>query len=169
MIGCNPYILLPLLLVVALLQATVLPSTTVLGVKPELMLLTVVSWSLLRGAEEGALWAFGGGLMLDLFSGGPFGASALALLMVSFLASLLRGSVTRTSFWLPMASALAGTLFFQGLFLLVIQLTRGYVPWADDFLQVILPSLAVNTLLMPVVFRAFSWLDRKTGREEIGW
>jgi len=169
MIGCNPYLVVPLLLTVALLQTTVLPALTILGVKPELMLLTVLSWSLLRGMEEGLVWAFLGGLMLDLFSGGPLGASTLALLVVSFLSGLTQASVTRTSFLLPMGAALVGTLLYQGLLLLVVQLTRGTVPWADSLFRVTSPSLAVNTLLMPVIFQALAWLDRRTDREEIGW
>ena len=169
MIGCNPYLAVPLLLSVALLQSTVLPALTIVGVKPELMLLTVLSWSLLRGVEEGLVWAFLGGMMLDLFSGGPLGASTLALLVVSFLFGLAQGSVRRTSLLLPMGAALAGTLLFQGLLLLVVQLTRGAVSWADSLIHVMLPSLAVNTLLMPVMFQALAWLDRRTGREEIGW
>jgi len=169
MMGCNPYLVVPLLLTVALLQTTALPALEILGVRPELMLLMVLAWSLLRGVEEGLVWAFLGGLMLDLFSGGPVGASALALLVVSFLSGLTRGSVTRTSFMLPIGIALAGTLLYQTLFLLVIQLTRGTVPWADSLFRATLPSLAVNALLMPVIFKIMAWLDRKTGREEIGW
>jgi len=169
MIGCNPYLVVPLLLLVALLQSTALPGLTILGVSPELMLLTVLAWSLLRGVEEGLLWAFLGGLALDLFSGGPLGASTLALLAASVSTGLTQGAVTRSSFLLPMGAALAGTLLYQIIFLLVIQFTRGHVPWTDSLLRVTLPSLAVNTLAMPVVFRALAWLDRKTGREQIGW
>lgn len=169
MIGCNLYLVVPLLLTVALLQATALPALEILGVKPELMLLMVLAWSLLRGVEEGLVWAFVGGLALDLFSGGPVGASALALLVVSFLSGLARGSVTRTSFMLPIGVALTGTLLYQTLFLLVIQFTRGTVPWIDSLFRMTLPSLAVNALLMPVIFWVMAWLDRKTGREEIGW
>ena len=54
----SPYLLVPFLLVVALFQTTVLPELTVLGIKPELMLLSVLAWSLLRGVEEGLVWAF---------------------------------------------------------------------------------------------------------------
>jgi len=169
MTGVSIYFLLPLLLVVALFQTTILPEITILGVKPELMLLVVLAWSLLRKAEEGLFWAFLGGLTLDIFSGGPFGASALALLVISFIAGRVEASTIRTSFLLPMAAALAGTLLYQVLFLLIIQLIRGAVPWIDSLLGVILPSLAVNTLLMPVIFRLAVWLDRKTGRPEIRW
>jgi len=169
MSGASRYLFVALLLIVALLQATFLPQLRILGVKPELMLLSVLSWSLLRGAEEGLVWAFLGGLMLDLFSGGPLGASTLALLAVSFLSGLIEPAVAHTSFLLPLVVALGGTLLYQGLFLSVVQLTRGTVLWGDSLLRVTLPSLAVNTLLMPVVFQALAWLDRKTSRPEIRW
>ena len=164
----SPYLLVPFLLVVALFQTTVLPELTVLGIKPELMLLSVLAWSLLRGPEEGLVWAFLGGLMLDVLSGGPFGASTLALLVVSFFSGLIEPSVARTSFLLPLGTALAGTLLYQSLFLLVVQLTRGAVPWADSLFRVTLPSLAINALLMPVIFRALAWFAQ-VGRPETRW
>jgi rod shape-determining protein MreD len=169
MIGVSPYLLVPLLLVVTLFQVTVLPELTILGVKPELMLLAVLGWSLLRGPEEGMIWAFLGGALLDLFSGGPFGASILALLAISYLSAWLEPSVGRASFLLPMGAALVGTLLYQAIFLLVIQLTRGGVPWIESLLRVTLPSLAINALLMPVVFQALAWFDRKIGRPMIRW
>jgi len=167
--GINPYLVVPLLLIVALLQVTALPAFKVLGVKPELMLLTVLAWSLVRGVEEGLVWAFVGGGLLDLFSGGPFGASTLALLAASFIARLTEGAVTRTGFLMPMGMALLGTLLYQALFLLVIQVTRGGVSWDDSLFRVTLPSLVINALLMPVIFYPLAWLERKTGRKEIGW
>ncbi len=163
----SPYLLVPFLLAVALFQATVLPELTVLGVKPELMLLSVLAWSL-RGPEEGLVWAFLGGLMLDVLSGGPFGASTLALLAVSFFSGLIEPSVARTSFLLPLGAALAGTLIYQSLFLLIVQLTRGAVPWADSLLRVTLPSLAINALLMPVIFRTLAWFAQ-VGRPVTRW
>jgi rod shape-determining protein MreD len=169
MTGAHLYLLVPLMLIVALLQATVLPELRILGVKPELMLLSVLAWSLLRGSEEGMVWALVGGLMLDLFSGGPVGASALALLAVSFVSGMIEPSLVRAGFLLPMGAALGGTVLYQLLFLLVVQLTRGAVAWLDNLIQVTLPSLAVNTLLMPVVFQVLAWLDRKIGRPEIQW
>ena len=62
----NLYAAILLLSAVAIAQSTVMPHLTIMGVKPDLMLLAVMSWSLLRGSEEGLVWAFIGGLALDL-------------------------------------------------------------------------------------------------------
>ena len=66
----NVYLLIALVVAAAVIHVTWLPR---LPVRPDLMLVLVVAWSLLRGVEEGLLWAFIGGVLLDLLSVGPFG------------------------------------------------------------------------------------------------
>src|SRR5256714_7378649 len=71
-------ILVPL--AAALLQGTVAPLIAVGGARPSLPILVAASWSIAAGAREGVWWAFFGGLVSDLISGGPLGAFALASL-----------------------------------------------------------------------------------------
>src|SRR2546428_10749467 len=71
-------ILVPL--AAALLQGTVAPLIAVGGARPSLPILVAASWSVAAGAREGVWWAFLGGLVSDLISGGPLGAFALASL-----------------------------------------------------------------------------------------
>ena len=68
-----------MLAAIGLLQTTFVPYLSLLGAKPNLMLLVVVAWTLIAGSREGLWWAFIGGLWLDLLGGSPLGASALAL------------------------------------------------------------------------------------------
>jgi rod shape-determining protein MreD len=71
-------VLIPL--AAALLQGTVAPLIGVAGARPSLPILVAASWSVAAGAREGVWWAFLGGLVSDLISGGPLGAFALASL-----------------------------------------------------------------------------------------
>jgi rod shape-determining protein MreD len=71
-------VLIPL--AAALLQGTVAPLVAVGGARPSLPILVAASWSIAAGAREGVWWAFFGGLVADLISGGPLGAFALAAL-----------------------------------------------------------------------------------------
>jgi rod shape-determining protein MreD len=64
----------------ALLQGSVVPFLAIAGARPNLPLLVAASWSVAAGSREGVWWAFVGGLMADLLSGGPLGALALAAL-----------------------------------------------------------------------------------------
>ena len=71
-------VLIPL--AAALLQGTVAPLIAVGGARPSLPILVAASWSVAAGAREGVWWAFLGGIVSDLLSGGPLGAFALASL-----------------------------------------------------------------------------------------
>ena len=68
-------------LAAALLQGSVVPFIAVGGARPNLVTLAAASWAVAAGAREAVWWAFLGGVAVDLLSGGPLGASALAALV----------------------------------------------------------------------------------------
>jgi rod shape-determining protein MreD len=131
------------------------------------MLLVVISWSLLRGAKEGIVWGFIGGLCLDLFSGVPFGLSALALLVVSFFSGLGEATVFRTHVILPLTTVFFASLMYDFIFLLVLRALGWPVAWLDSFTRLVFPASLLNVLLTPLVYLAMRWLHRETGREEM--
>jgi len=159
----------PLLAVVALLQATVAPHLIILGARPDLMLLTVVSWSVLRGMREGVVWGFVGGLCLDLFSGGSFGLSALVLMAIGFFSGLGETAITRRRIALPVVAVLVATPLHGFLYLALLYITGHTVSWFDTLLRVMLPAMIFNGLLIVPVYARLRWLHHRTGREELGW
>ena len=146
-----------------------MPHLTIMGVKPDLMLLMVISWSLLRGAQEGMIWALVGGIGLDLLSGAPFGTSTVALVTLSLVAGLGELSVFRTHIALPLIATLLATLAYDLFFLLLLSTGGRSIAWTDSLIKVVLPSTLFNVLLSPFVYKALYWLHRKTGREEMAW
>ncbi len=126
------------------------------------MLLVVVSWSLLCGAREGITWAFGGGLILDLLSGGPFGAAAIALAVSSLLASLGELNIFRGSPWLPLAASILATAIYNATYLVILQVFGRPLQWAPSLLQVVMPCMALNALVMYPTYWAMRWLHRHT-------
>ncbi len=146
-----------------------MPHLAIMDVKPDLVLLMVISWSLLRGAQEGVIWALVGGMGLDLVSGAPFGTSTVILVALSLLAGLGELSVFRTRIALPLIATLIATLAYDLFFLLLLYAEGRSIAWTDSLTKVVLPSTLVNVLLSPFVYKALYWLDRKTGREEMAW
>ena len=69
----SPYLVLPLLILITLIQTTLLPIFLPGPVRPDLMLMVVVGWGVVHGDGQASLWGLVGGLLLDLFSGAPFG------------------------------------------------------------------------------------------------
>jgi rod shape-determining protein MreD len=168
-IHINIYASILFLISIALIQSTVMPHLTLWGVKPDLMLLVVISWSLLRGTREGIVWGFIGGFCLDLFSGAPLGLSALALLIVSFFSGFGEATVFRTHVILPLATVFFASLTYDLIFLLVFKMLGWSVAWLDSFIRIVLPASLLNVLLTPLVYPTMRWLHRKTGRKEMDW
>lgn len=163
------YLVVPLLVVVAILQTTLVPHLAIGGVFADLPLLVVVSWSLLRGPREGILWGFVAGLAVDLFSGAPFGASTLALIAVGLLAGLGAATVFRAHVALPLLAMFLATIVYDLLFLLVVRVSGYPVAWLESFYRIILPSAVLNAVLTPVVFVTMRWLHARFGREDMEW
>jgi len=163
------YLVVPLLFVVALLQSTLVPHLSIWGVFADLPLLVVVSWSLLRGSREGAIWGFIAGLAVDLFSGAPFGAATLSLIVAGLLGGLGQATVYRTHIALPVIMIFLTTIVYDLLFLLIVQISAQPVDWLGSLFRIVLPSAMLNAVLTPPVFLTMRWLYNRFGREEMEW
>jgi len=158
-----------LLIVMALTQTTLSPRLAILGVQPNLMLLVVLCWSLLRGAKEGMLWAFGGGVLLDMLSAAPFGTWTLSLVLVSFFSGLGEVAIFRASLSPPLVVGFFGSLLHDVAFLTILQLMGRGVDWPTSLWRLVFPAAALNMALMPVVYLLLRWLDRRTKEAELAW
>jgi rod shape-determining protein MreD len=136
--------LLPL---IALLQIGLAPHFTVRGALPGLMLVMVVNWGILRGVEEGIIWAFIGGLCIDSLSGWPFGTSTVALVLVTFGVSLGHGTFIRTHVLLPPATIFGATVLYYLIALFVLVSTQHDVSWLAALGSMVLPAALYNSIL----------------------
>ncbi len=165
----NPYLYFGVLLGLALHQSTVMPKITVLGVHPDLVLMAVTSWSLLRGSEEGMLWALVGGVALDLFSGAPFGIYSLSLLLIGFAAGLGPRNMLRIDILAPILVIPLSTLVYLLATMALLSALGWEMEWGARLRTVLLPSILVNSLGMPFVYLPARLLHRRVAREEISW
>jgi len=130
------------------------------------MLLLVLSWSLLRGAREGIVWGFIGGLALDFLSGAALGSSAFALTLVAYLVNLGQLTIYRTNPLFPSIAALVTNVIHDSILLVVLSLTGHAVAWHTTLLQITMPTALLGALLMPLIYRGLAWLHRRTTPEE---
>ena len=152
----------PLFLFSVMLQTAVFSHLRVFGGQPDLVVVVVIAWSILDRDREGIVWAFVGGLLLDVFSGAPLGVSALALMPIAFFVSLSEAQVYSTNALLPIVLGLGGALSYHILYLLLIRVFSGEViPWAQALVYVTLPSVLVDTILITPFLRLLGgWYTR---------
>lgn len=135
-----------------LMQATLVARVRFFGACPNLLLVIVVAWGLLRGVTAALPIAFIGGLGLDLLSGLPLGSSALGLMAASLVAGLGTNQVYAGNLALPALMAAAATLVYAFVVLLTFPVGGLTVDWMNTGLRVVAPELALNVLLMLLVY-----------------
>jgi len=151
LLGRTGLTLLGLALVV-LIQATVLSRIRVLGASPNLLLVSTIAWGLLYSVREGVIWAFAGGLGLDLITGTPLGTSSLAAMTACLLTGLGRNRVFANNLWWPMVVVVLATPVYGWIVLLTQQLRGLPVDWLASTVRVIGPELILNVATMAVVY-----------------
>jgi rod shape-determining protein MreD len=147
------YLSIPVLAVVVILQATLMPELSIAGGTPDLVLLVVLGWSLMAGYEQGLLWAVVGGILQDLISAVPVGTTSLALVLVVSLAALIVGQVHPRNLVYPPLVAAAATLVVHLVTEFVLVVTGRPLPFLGLLLSVTLPSMVYNLVVMVPVYR----------------
>lgn len=159
----NLYLALPLLTGVALVQTTLLAQVNVLGARPNLMLLLVLVWAVVRGMDEGLIWAFVGGLILDLLSGGPLPSLGLALLAGAYLAGQSLGQGVGSQAVRLIILTMMGATAYHLVLLIILDWSGHTVDWGFSLLRVAGPSVLLNAGLAPILLPLLTWLDQATG------
>ncbi len=156
------YIFISLVMLVGavFLQTTLSPFVKISGVHPDLVLILVIGWVILRGLEEGLFWAVIGGLTLDVLSGAPFGVFTLSMVVVALATSLFHGRVFGSSIILPLSLTFPLSLLFNGLVLLLLMLLGRPMDWSAAFFNILLPVAIFNTMVMVLVFPLLYLLNR---------
>lgn len=149
---------LPLLAFAAAVQATLLTRWHLVGGTVDLVLLLALSWTIIGEWQGGPVWGLIGGLCLDLLSGGPFGAHAVGLVLVAYLASLSEGRFYRSHVLLPLATVLLGTVLYHLVYLALLVGTGHSVTWLESLSQITLPSVLLNTVFMLPVYHVLRWV-----------
>ncbi|HOT90035.1 MAG TPA: rod shape-determining protein MreD [Anaerolineae bacterium] len=156
------YFGIPILLLAAVLQSVWLENIQVLGGRPDLVLLLAVTWGIIRGANEGAVWGFVGGIFCDLLSGGEFGMWTFALTAVGFLAGQTWvHALGPTLIRLALMSAL-GTLIGHGILLGTMAVLGYSVNVGQSVQKVAGPAALLNFLLSPFAFTFLVWFHRRS-------
>jgi len=149
------YIFLLLQVVVLLVQATVLDYVSVLGIKPDLVMLLTTLVGFLLGAREGAFWGFAAGIVEDLFCGAYIGLNAMAKMVAGWLAGTCGERLYRES-----SLVAAGVVFLSSLgglvvnYLLFLYLGIHISPF-NALIKVALPASLYTAVLVPLFFGRF--------------
>lgn len=133
-------------IVAALLELTLIPYLQVGGAQPDLVLVLAVAWALVAGLEGGLVWAFVGGLMIDVLAARPLGSTAFVLLICVGVATALGRVLEPARLAAPAIVTAAVAILYAALLLLTYSAIRGPVPVGEP-LAALLPRVVFDTVL----------------------
>ncbi len=140
-----PRILFGLMLVViALIQATILPRVNPISVYPDLVLVLLFVWSTTRSMRESLFWIFFTGILLDVLAFDFFGTNALSLVIVVVLAGLARRRILLANVLIPITLMAVATVLHG----VALALLRGDPPvgWFIPF------QALIHAVMIPVIY-----------------
>ena len=155
--------------VAALLELTVGTYLRFDDVAPHLVLVAGVVVVIALGFEAGIVWAFVGGLALDVLAQRPLGASAFALLVCVGIASVLARSLPRMRPLVPILSILLISPVYSMILFVAFGALGTPLPVADP-LGATLPAAIYDAVLAGVIGPLVVALhDRRLEQERVDW
>ncbi len=140
------------LLTAAILQSSIASRPILLDARPDLVLLLVVTFSVVRGVGEGFLGGLIGGFLVDMLSAIPFGTATLGLGLIGLLTGLGDANVYRANFMIPLIAVFLATVFYHSFLMLALQADGRTVEWISTLALQTIPGAVLNAVLAPVAF-----------------
>ncbi|MDQ3540052.1 MAG: rod shape-determining protein MreD [Chloroflexota bacterium] len=148
-----------LVVVAAVVQATILPRVNPLSVTPDLVLVLLFLWAIRHGVRESLLWIFFSGLFLDLLTLDPFGTNGLALVVIVLLASPARHRLFQSGIVVPILLIVVVTIIHGVVLTLLRGMPMGISALVHAAQQVALQA-GMHAVLVPIVHLITRWMDR---------
>ena len=151
------YLSIPLMLFLALVEASVLPLFRIGGLQPNLTLVVLVAWILVRGQKEALVLIPVAGICLGLLGAAAMGSALLAMAPLALLYDLREVHLGEGQFSLTLLLTLGATLIYQIIHLLIYFLFGEAGSWTSALVGIVLPTALLNLVVaVPVYFVVWS-------------
>jgi rod shape-determining protein MreD len=155
--------------VAALFELTVGPYLRIGDAQPHLVLVGAVVVTIVVGLEPGLMWAFVGGLGLDVLAQRPLGSTAFALLLCVGGAALLGRVLSRIRPLAPIIATFILSLAYSLMLFTLVGALRAPLPVTDP-LGIVFPGAVYDAILATIIGPlAVSVHDRRAQRERVDW
>ena len=155
-----------LVLINFVLQTTLFPHIAILGVTPDTALVLIVSYAILRGEVEGALFGLFTGLVQDLSGGFTIGLFALLGFVTGYVCGKPFKNFFKDSYFLPFAVVVVVSLVYQFVLYVATVMFTGQLEFFHYFSTIILPKTIYTASLSIPLYSFLHFVNTKLKRRE---
>ncbi|HEU0072596.1 MAG TPA: rod shape-determining protein MreD [Dehalococcoidia bacterium] len=139
---------LPLLVLAALTEVSVLPMFRLYGLQPNLVLVMLIAWLIVRGSGEAFILAPIGGVLLGFVDGAPVGTALIGLAPLAFLQDLRGSQLREGGLIAAIAFTIVMSLFYNFVHLGVFTILGEAGEWGAASLRIIVPTVFLNVAIL---------------------
>jgi hypothetical protein len=156
-------------LFIALLQASSIEQFRVLSVTPNLLLVLLVSWLVVRGLDDVLPMIAVAGVTLGFVGLQTPGLVLLALLPIAGLGLLREMHLIHSDILMMLAFVLAATIAYEFIMVASLMLTGGGYDVLAALRSVVLPATIVNVAIAPPVYMLMRFAKSPARRNRLAY
>ena len=150
-------------------ESTILQNFAIFGVAPNISLIMIISYGLLRGEIEGGFFGIFSGLIHDIMGAQFIGLHAGLGLLFGFAAGFPFKDYFKDNYLLPLIITAATSLAYQFLFYVFAFALRGRLEFWFYLWSIILPSTIYTALLAIPVYMLIFVINARLVKRENGF
>ena len=153
-----------LLVIIAYLILTTFGSQISLGgVSPNLVIIVVCMYSLLRGRRAGMIFGFCAGLLLDVFYGygDVIGINALIYMYIGLVNGFFYDSIYIKSYHVPIISVFFSDFAYLFVFYVITFLLRNKLNIGYYLNNIMIPEVVYTVFVTLLTYKLYVWLEER--------
>lgn len=147
-------------------QSTLMHQIAIGGITANLLMISVVSYALIRGKLEGAIFGLAIGLLQDIYFGNVIGFYGLIYMYFGFFSGYLNKTLFRDNLLIPVIIISLSELAFNLFIYIITYLFRGRTDFVFYFMNIILPGLIYTCVLSIFIYKLYLYINQKLDRLE---
>ncbi len=148
-------------------QVTFLNFIDIFGVRPNLIIILIVSISLLEGRNYGAAVGFTAGLCLDSVAGVALGYQALIGMLLGVLLGNINKRFFKENIFVMIICTFISTILFESAIIFVSHTIGLKINYIETLESLILPEAVINSLVGAVIFLLLVVINRKLASMDV--
>lgn len=161
-------VLAVLIIISYLCQTTFNRSISIGNITPNLLIILVSVFALLRGKKEGMVIGFFAGLLCDLFYGyaDVIGFNALIYMYIGYVTGIFHDVIYTDDIMVPVAFAAVGDFAYNFMFYIVSFALRNKLEIKIYFRNIMLPELIYTVFLTIFLYKLYKGINNRLEKHE---
>jgi rod shape-determining protein MreD len=140
------------LIVAFFMQASIAPHLSIMGARPDFILIVAALFGFAYGPQTGGLVGFFGGLLGDLLTGSAVGVGIMSKTVVGFFAGMVQRTIFVKSVVMPMLAIFIATWIHEFIYVGFLFLFGNTTSIETLIVNIVLPSAIYNAICTPPIF-----------------